>query len=319
MDLRKEYDTVRAENHRLQEACGNIAQLVNHLRKDDTANNTGTSHDQGHENVDRRPGTITIDLTNDDEEEVVVQESRPCESQTRPTGVSVDDAGSSTGARTPKPSSDKMKIYKNHMNALPLLPDHPGIAQLKPICEYSSTLTLEDITKMVDSSIPSHPVLYVQRHTILMKKGHFIACGLTHRYDSNTEKWTAESDLQGLHAKRRELFVARGDNLFYAGLYECVDLDMLYPGNRMCLPPRIGFAEFAESAFSPEITKKTGKLRSYLAGKPLEVVSLGLRCVGFNRELYDTLRGGSGGKRAAESEGGGPRKKQKRSKGTGTA
>ncbi|KAJ7759766.1 hypothetical protein DFH07DRAFT_817122 [Mycena maculata] len=331
--LARAYENIRAERDRLQEACGNIVHLADRLRKD--------GDDPKHANDNPRPET---NLTNADANADQESELGPdwidltAEDDISPVEVPV---------RTPvvnkQPSSDKVAVYRKHMDALPLPAEHPGIAKLKPVCQYSQAFRLGTVVEALGPGILSSGTLYLAKRTLMTRNGHFIACGPTHVYDRDTEQWTLGLDLTGLEGRRRELFVVLGNKIFYVGLCEVINLDALYPGEHVAVGPDSPLGPLYDATlcavFGSSGTERKaceGLVGDFFPGGRIKVTSLGLRCMGFNSALYDALqaqpdpkaKGGAfnwalydalhahpvSSKRTAESEGGSSKKKRKHGK-----
>ncbi|KAJ7444741.1 hypothetical protein B0H11DRAFT_436621 [Mycena galericulata] len=315
--LRVAHESVSVEKDRLQEACGKVVQLVEHIRAIDARKKTDGR------NPSQKPETV--DLTQDDDRETDASQTAP----SRELENSPPTDGASPSAQDEcdilSTLKEEMSVYCAHMDTLPQHGRQPRITQLRPICEYTRNLNAQALVQNLDLNILAHPVLFLPNRTVPMTNGNVIAFGPTHVYDLDEQKWTPGSDLDGLDGTTQELFVKPqgSPEVFYAGLYKCIDLYKLYPGQqRVSLPPEIAQQDLTYSvskAAMPSIRSKKHRKRlmeEFLAGGRMEVACLGLRRVGFNSALDSALHGDSGCsglKREAEGEGGGSlRKKQRR-------
>ncbi|KAJ7111745.1 hypothetical protein C8R44DRAFT_798570 [Mycena epipterygia] len=138
----------------------------------------------------------------------------------------------------------------------------------------------------------------------------FVAYGPTYRYDRATKKWIKGSDLVSLHGGTRELFANYKAHIFYMGTYKCHDLRTLCPEGTNT-PFEISSQEIIDAAFGVRKPQRCDHIikQCYPEGV-IKVEATGLQCVGFNQQLYNSLRKrfadecAKEGKRKAENEGG---------------
>ncbi|KAJ7253631.1 hypothetical protein C8J57DRAFT_627568 [Mycena rebaudengoi] len=152
-------------------------------------------------------------------------------------------------------------------------------------------------------------ILYLPGRTLIVESGnasHCLAFGPTHQYADG--RWTSGSDLASLHGGTRELFLVLGRFVVYAGTHKC--RQMLPRGSH--IPPDISLSELRGAALGGASPPDADEImnRQFPEGIT-KVDAIGLQCIGFNGELYDSLRDtfaqlrvAKVGKRKAQGEGG---------------
>ncbi|KAJ7101833.1 hypothetical protein C8R43DRAFT_242275 [Mycena crocata] len=179
--------------------------------------------------------------------------------------------------------------YRKYMKALPLPENQPQFGDLEPICYRENNLHAYLSQDPNAKSFLNH-LLYLPKRTMHMFDFQFVAFGPTHRYDQATKKWTEGSDLTSVHGGTRELFIDRKEFVYYMGTYKCHDLRQLHPeGTRS--PAHISSPEIKDAALGVPRPSGYQKIveRCYPDGI-IKVEATGLQCIGFNIQLYKSLR-----------------------------
>ncbi|KAJ7486400.1 hypothetical protein B0H11DRAFT_1913681 [Mycena galericulata] len=194
--------------------------------------------------------------------------------------------------------------YRRYMAALPVPERLPHFAQLDPIGYKDSNLHAYLAQDPAAKSFLNH-ILYLPGRTILISGAAYLAFGPTQRYQRTTQKWTEGSDLTGFHGGTRELFVNRKEFIVYMGSYKCHDLSTLCPGGTS-MPAGLSRKEILDAALGvPRPTGHAQIIKQCFPDGVIKVEATGLQCVGFNHQLYDSLRRmfAKHGKREAEDDG----------------
>ncbi|KAJ7214793.1 hypothetical protein C8J57DRAFT_1255662 [Mycena rebaudengoi] len=112
--------------------------------------------------------------------------------------------------------------------------------------------------------------------------------------------WIEGSDLDSLHGGTRELFMIRKDWILYVGTYKCHDLRGLAPKGTP-KPSHISTKEILDATVGIPTPPEVQPIIKYMFPDGIiKVVATGLQCVGFNQQLYDSLRRRFAEKCAAE-------------------
>ncbi|KAJ7858104.1 hypothetical protein B0H13DRAFT_2573976, partial [Mycena leptocephala] len=198
--------------------------------------------------------------------------------------------------------------YLDFMKNLPS-PETPlslPVLQLEPICYSKTNLHLYLSQDPGAKSFLNH-VLYLPKRILSISDSHYIAYGPTHRYDRAAASWMQGSDLTSFHGGTRELFVNYKEFVLYAGSYKCHDLRALQPEG-IALPGQISQSEIMDAAVGvPRPANHVQILNQQYPDGAIQVEATGLQRVGFNTQLYDSLRRRfteecANGKRKAGSE-----------------
>ncbi|KAJ6482369.1 hypothetical protein DFH09DRAFT_1340770 [Mycena vulgaris] len=166
--------------------------------------------------------------------------------------------------------------------------DHPPFATLSPACHLDTNLHAFLAKDATAKSVLNH-ALYLPKRVSKTADVHFIAFGPSHRYDRVTSNWVEGSDLTSLHGRIRELFVKWVDSILYVGTYKCHDLRSLCPAGTT-LPSGISEREIADAALGlPRPQGYVNIIKQCYPDGNIKVVAMGLQCVRFNKQLYDSL------------------------------
>ncbi|KAJ7101835.1 hypothetical protein C8R43DRAFT_1047717 [Mycena crocata] len=179
--------------------------------------------------------------------------------------------------------------YRQYMKALPLPENRPPFAQLDPVCCRDNNLHAYISQDPNAKSFLNH-ILYLPKRTIRMFDFHYVCFGPTQQYDRVTKQWTKGSDLTSLHRGTRELFINAKEFIFYAGTYRCHDLRPLFP--KGSVPhAHVSVPEIRDAALGVPLPPDHRSIieKCYPDGK-IKVEATGLQCIGFNVQLYDSLR-----------------------------
>ncbi|KAJ6576995.1 hypothetical protein DFH09DRAFT_1276372 [Mycena vulgaris] len=243
------------------------------------------------------------------------------EEEVRATAVSAERCLSAEAhlaeARNQMP--DTIERYRKYMRGLPL-PETRQPAQLEPVCYRAANVHAYLAQDTNTKSFLNH-VLYLPERTLDITDLHFVAFGPMHRYDRRSKKWIEGSDLASLQGGTRELFVNRKELVHYMGTYACHDLRTIC-SDGSDPPSQISASEIADAAFGlPRLSGSAQIIEQCYRDGKLKVVATGLQYIGFNHELYDSLRRRFAdaremeGKRKPEDEGDRENKGPKRRKG----
>ncbi|KAF8155185.1 hypothetical protein K438DRAFT_357589 [Mycena galopus ATCC 62051] len=211
-----------------------------------------------------------------------------------------------------KPQTRKFKEalakYENYMHDLPF-PENPppfGPLKLDPVCSSHHNLHGFIAQNPSTQRFLNH-VLHLPRRLVPLSSFNYLAYGPTSRYDRTTNTWSEGSDLIGVHGGTRELFVNTTKLTVYVGTYKCHDLRPLHPGGTS-YAAHISSGEIVDAALGvPRPHGDADIIRQRYPDGTITVEATGLQCIGFNTELYDSLRQrfaeeGLKGKRKAGSE-----------------
>ncbi|KAJ7500220.1 hypothetical protein B0H11DRAFT_1996685 [Mycena galericulata] len=196
--------------------------------------------------------------------------------------------------------------YRKYMATLPLPENFPQFTQLDPIGYKDSNLHAYLAQDATTKSFLNHILYLPGRTTHISGVDHnYLAFGPTQRYQRATKKWTQGSDLSGFYGGTRELFVNRKEFIVYMGSYKCHDLSALCPGGTS-MPSFLSEQEIIDAALGiPWPTGHVKIIKQCFPDGVVRVEATGLQCVGFNHQLYDSLRRmfAKHGKREAEDDG----------------
>ncbi|KAJ7842350.1 hypothetical protein B0H14DRAFT_2780844 [Mycena olivaceomarginata] len=130
---------------------------------------------------------------------------------------------------------------------------------------------------------------------------NYLAYGPTSRYERATDTWSEGSDLTGFHGGTRELFVKINGSIVYVGTYKCHDLRPLQPKGTN--PPKeISEPEIINVALGVPRPPNDVQIIKQRYPKGIKVEATGLQCVGFNMELYESLRQRFGDQKKRKAE-----------------
>ncbi|KAJ7351179.1 hypothetical protein DFH08DRAFT_662249, partial [Mycena albidolilacea] len=133
-------------------------------------------------------------------------------------------------------------------------------------------------------------ILYLQERLVSVSAFSYLAYGPTYRYERATKTWVEGSDLIGFHGGTRELFVQNNNFIVYAGTYKYYDLRPLHPEGTDP-PPCISRGEIIDAVLGiPPLQNHPHIIKQRYATGKIQVTATGLQCVGFNLELYESLR-----------------------------
>ncbi|KAJ7182505.1 hypothetical protein C8R43DRAFT_1228909 [Mycena crocata] len=186
-------------------------------------------------------------------------------------------------------STKAIAKYRKYMKACPVPKNQPYFGELEPICYRRNNLHAY-LSQDPDAKSYLNRILYLPKRTMHMADFHFVAFGATHRYDQAMKKWIEGSDLTSVHGETRELFMDRREFLCYVGTYKCHDLRKLHPEGSDS-PDYISFPEIADAALG--VPWPAGYIKIIKECYPdgiIKVEAVGLQCIGFNVQLYDSLR-----------------------------
>ncbi|KAJ6620049.1 hypothetical protein B0H10DRAFT_2216333 [Mycena sp. CBHHK59/15] len=283
-ELEARYDQVTAEREDLQETCRQLIELV-----------------ENHEQEAARVAEMTIEPPDAFEKlQARYDKAKKERNEFRDKCVSLEDQ---VKKLTEEKASLPLKVtqseftvameqYRAYMGRLPFPEDRPRFQLLQPVYWKDRNLHAYLADDPSAKSFLNH-VLYLPKRSTLMAKVHCLAFAPTHRYDHVKAVWTEGSDLTSLHGGTRELFVVHGGYVIYAGLYKCHDLRELYPGGT-APNSHTSYAEISDAALGPcslSVKDRTAIVRQCFPDGIIRVEAIGLQCVGFNRQLYDSLRG----------------------------
>ncbi|KAJ6476518.1 hypothetical protein C8R47DRAFT_1141687 [Mycena vitilis] len=132
--------------------------------------------------------------------------------------------------------------------------------------------------------------LYLPGRLVTIWGGNYAVIGPTHRYDRTASRWIEASDPQLFDGSTHELFIKTKKKIRYMGTYKCLDLRHLHLRG-------INSADAGDKAIIkslalgvPRPRKQETLLRQCYPDGVIKVHILGLRFVGFNQTLYDSLR-----------------------------
>ncbi|KAJ7351262.1 hypothetical protein DFH08DRAFT_1078368 [Mycena albidolilacea] len=178
--------------------------------------------------------------------------------------------------------------YREFLTGLPL-PERP------PPAPPSNLDAVCSITTNLHGYLSEDPTARRQAHNpclsrIISGAGlNYLAYGPTSRYERATDTWSAGSDLIGFHGGTRELFVNINSSIVYVGTYRCHDLRPLQLKGTN--PPKcISAAEIIKVALGVPRPPNHVQIMKQHYSRGIEVEATGLQCVGFNMELYESLR-----------------------------
>ncbi|KAJ6501005.1 hypothetical protein DFH09DRAFT_1102694 [Mycena vulgaris] len=185
------------------------------------------------------------------------------------------------GSRYNKADSDRAELQEAKMyiaGACDFSVDREGGRRFKGETAPSLSIPPYPEPQEEDSKAQKEYRCHRQKRVSKTADVHFIAFGPSHRYDRGTSKWVEGSDLTRLHGGIRELFVKRVDSIF------------LCPAGTT-LPSGISEREIADAALGlPRPQGYVNIIKQCYPDGNIKVVATGLQCVGFNKQLYDSLR-----------------------------
>ncbi|KAJ7846627.1 hypothetical protein B0H14DRAFT_3678382 [Mycena olivaceomarginata] len=176
----------------------------------------------------------------------------------------------------PAPPSNLDAVCSITTNLHGILP--PGGKRITPVYQQNSMI----------SRFLNH-VLYLPKRIMSVAGLNYLAYGPTSCYERATDTWSEGSDLIGFHGGTRELFVKIKGSIVYVGTYKCHDLRPLQPKGTN-LPTHISPAEIINAALGVPRPLNDVQIIKQRYPKGIKVEATGLQCVGFNMELYESLR-----------------------------
>ncbi|KAJ6580357.1 hypothetical protein DFH09DRAFT_1360503 [Mycena vulgaris] len=269
--VKANYKTVKIEKEDLQQTCRELVETVENLEVEVKAN-AGAAE-------------ILDDLgsryNKADNDRAKLQER--C--------ISLESLIAQLTAKAVKDSqiAEAREKYAKHMNVFPLPENQPHIGRLDPVCYLNRNLHAFLSQDPTAKRLLNH-VLYLPKRIVNLKTHQFLAFGPSHRYERATDQWIEGSDLISFNGGTRELFIKWSDFILYVGTYKCHDLRTLCPAGTN--PPKeISEREIADAALGvPRPQKYIDIIKECYPDGKIKVVATGLQCVGFNHELYDSLR-----------------------------
>ncbi|KAJ6500987.1 hypothetical protein DFH09DRAFT_1444750 [Mycena vulgaris] len=160
--------------------------------------------------------------------------------------------------------SKAQKEYRKYMKALTPPKDHPPFATLSPACHLDTNLHAFLAKDATAKSVLNH-VLYLPKRVSKTADVHFIAFGPSHRYDRVTSKWSKAPISQAFMAE--------------------------FESSGTTLPSGISEREIADAALGlPRPQGYVNIIKQCYPDGNIKIVATGLQCVGFNKQLYDSLR-----------------------------
>ncbi|KAJ6553144.1 hypothetical protein B0H19DRAFT_158602 [Mycena capillaripes] len=168
-------------------------------------------------------------------------------------------------------------------------PSHPST--LEPVCYHKNNLHGYLAQDPNAKSFLNH-ILYLPKRIRQAGDLNYIAYAPTHRYERATGTWIEGSDLASFHGGTRELFITSKEFVVYAGTYKCHDLCAVEPEGSG-VPGQISTPEIMEAALGVPLPPKAERAKIIGQQYPdglIRVYATGLQCVGFNIQLYDSLR-----------------------------
>ncbi|KAJ7610551.1 hypothetical protein DFH06DRAFT_1308681 [Mycena polygramma] len=177
------------------------------------------------------------------------------------------------------------ETYRQYMKALPSPQGSSGTPPSKPRPVFTGRRELKLYLDTAGSS--SHPFLCLMKRTMPTPWGHYLAFAPTHRYDHKASVWVKDCDFESCYGALRELFIDQKSQLFYMGTFKCIEFGAL----NLRKTPRIDknlIRDLALSGTRP-LDSEMMIQQQYPSGT-IEIERMALQFVGFNHELYNTLR-----------------------------
>ncbi|KAF7290277.1 hypothetical protein MIND_01341500 [Mycena indigotica] len=209
--------------------------------------------------------------------------------------------GSAAGAFRPRvaPLAER-KIYLDFMAQFLRPSTRPSFE--KNIGRVAGNLNNHRATAMLRSldKRPSRPPLYLPHRTLwcTKEKLHALCFEPTMVYSQAAGEWSANESVQRLCGTEVDLFVLDESDMYYAGVYFVHDMSALHPPGSI-LPRDISFTATMRAmglerlrlgGREPDYELLTEKLAEVFADRRPRTACFGLQCVGFDGELYRTLR-----------------------------
>ncbi|KAJ7036884.1 hypothetical protein C8F04DRAFT_1093743 [Mycena alexandri] len=178
---------------------------------------------------------------------------------------------------------------RDFMEKLPAPPGRFAISNLDPIC-FSDTSVHAYLAQDPNAKSFLNHMLYLPKRIMFVRDSqHCIAYGPTHRYLRETREWVPGSDLASFHGGTRELFIDCKDYIVYAGSYKCLSLRSVQP-NGSYPPAKISGSEIIDAALGVPRPQGHRQIIDEQYPDGIKVEATGLQYVGFNTQLYDSLR-----------------------------
>ncbi|KAJ7679509.1 hypothetical protein DFH06DRAFT_1166763 [Mycena polygramma] len=179
-----------------------------------------------------------------------------------------------------------LEKYRQHFGSLPggcTLPSLSELAVFRNVSSYTAEVSS-------NSSSFHSKFLYLPGRTVNIREGSYVVMGPTHRYDRAVGLWVEASDPQIFDGSTHELFVKLKKRIRYMGSFQCLDLRHIHP--RGIKPSGAVKKHIIEGLALgvPRPQNHETLLRLCYPDGAIKVHAMGLRFVGFNQTLYDSLR-----------------------------
>ncbi|KAJ7444784.1 hypothetical protein B0H11DRAFT_437133 [Mycena galericulata] len=293
-ELKEKYKRVKSEKTDWKRAYREVADS---LREESSTNAPSTrmpddqeaddesSEDDGE--VDTDDGDEDTDGTPDDIEEND-ESSEDGEEDADEEPATFENAAAETSVTGPP----TMSAYRQHMTSqlLPVVVDRSKFSDLA--IDKGLGFNLHSYLGQSQGSwIFLNHILYLPGRLVeLSGLDLLVAFGPTNRYNRQSQKWVEGSDLAILDGATREVFMAKNKQIIYAGSYKCHDLSPVNPEgvNR---PGSVSGSEIIDAALGiPRPSNYKEIIRKHFPDGNITIEAVGLRCVGFNHQLYESLR-----------------------------
>ncbi|KAJ7265549.1 hypothetical protein C8J57DRAFT_1718230 [Mycena rebaudengoi] len=313
MELRTKYKQVKKEKAALQETCAQLTESVEELET--AAASAGSVEDEPTEALGKLRTKYEKIKT---ERKQLREKCSAIEAQIdelqRENATLKASSGKSPEIwfQPPLSNEDKQKteaahkLYREYLRKLPVSSARPHVSELDPVC-YKSNNIYSYLAEDPNSKAFFNHVLYLPKRSAWLDPNggedgspHALAFGPSNRYDQLQSAWIEGSDLDSLHGGTRELFMIRKDWILYVGTYKCHDLRGLAPKGTP-KPSHISTKEILDATVGIPTPPEVQPIIKYMFPDGIiKVVATGLQCVGFNQQLYDSLRRRFAEKCAAE-------------------
>ncbi|KAJ7165762.1 hypothetical protein C8R46DRAFT_1096184 [Mycena filopes] len=298
--FRAKYDTLKAKKRILRAACNDFEARIAALETE--KEDLHTTLREMIEVVESQGEDIGLGV-DDGDEEASERGSSPAPSDASSLSEEVappsQDVQVVINAQAHMPASDpeaeltQARVrYRDYLKGFPA-PDARPPKKSKPVCGVNTDLYdyLSKDPNFAQSSLDY--VLYLPGRTDSDVVGfHRLAWGSTSCYDHAARKWTQGCDFKRVHATTQELFVRFKKGIKYMGTYACRDLSHLCPGGHK-IPEHITTSQVRRAALGGrKLANDLGDAiikERYPDGK-IKVVATAFQCIGFNTQLYNSLR-----------------------------
>ncbi|KAJ7101850.1 hypothetical protein C8R43DRAFT_242504 [Mycena crocata] len=133
---------------------------------------------------------------------------------------------------------------------------------------------------------------------------HVLVFAPTHEYWYETDTWAVSTKMAGYLGKEFDFFINQGSHVYYVGTYKVHSLRTVHPPGSRITSDVSQAAILRATGLSAHLKEK---ITECFADGEIKTECFGLQCVGFDQQLYDSLRqrfkaGAGAGKRKAGSE-----------------